>query len=81
MPMYPIDFSGRDFILKMKLYEFLFVMKHHSFSKNSTQLLITNWDVTHEAFEGNQIRYVQGCLGSGCSLCIGTVRESVLENT
>ena len=38
-------------------------MKDHSFSESSTQLLITNWDVTHEvdAFEGNQIQYVQGC--------------------
>lgn len=58
-------------------------MTEHSFSKSSIQLLVTVWDVSQEAdaFEGNQIRYVQGCLGSECSLCIGTVRESVLENT
>jgi hypothetical protein len=46
MPMYRIAFSFRDFVLKTKLYEVLFFMKEHSFSGSSTQLLVTNRDVT-----------------------------------
>lgn len=78
MPIYRIAFSFRDFIFKMKLYDVLVSWRSIPFLK-----AVHNWDVTHEAnaFERNQIRYMQGSLGSGCSLCLGTVPESVLENT